>query len=60
MQVADRFLVTGPNAPIKVFCPQFVSELTNEQLQAIVGEDLVSKVRVSGVHVPSFEPNYEP
>lgn len=26
-----------------VFSPKFVSELTNEQLEAIAGEDLVSK-----------------
>ena len=43
MQVADYFLVTGNDAPIKVFSPKFVSELTDEQLAAIAGEDLVSK-----------------
>ena len=43
MQAADHFLVTGHDAPIKVFSPKFVSELTNEQLEAIAGEDLVSK-----------------
>lgn len=43
MQVADFFLVTGHDAPIKVFSPKFVSELTSEQLEAIAGEDLVSK-----------------
>lgn len=42
-QAADHFLVTGQDAPIKVFSPTFVSELTNEQLEAIAGEDLVSK-----------------
>ena len=43
MQAADHFLVTGQDAPIKVFCPKFVSELSTEQLEAIAGEDLVSK-----------------
>lgn len=43
MQAADYFLVTGHDSPIKVFSPKFVSELTNEQLEAIAGEDLVSK-----------------
>ena len=43
MQAADYFLVTGPESPIKVFSPRFVSELTNDQLEAIAGEDLVSK-----------------
>ena len=43
MQATDYFLVTGDDAPIKVFSPKLVSELTNEQLEAIAGEDLVSK-----------------
>ena len=43
MQAADYFLITGQDAPIKVFSPKFVSELTTEQLEAIAGEDLVSK-----------------
>lgn len=43
MQAVDHFLITGHDAPIKVFSPRFVSELTNEQLEAIAGEDLVSK-----------------
>ena len=43
MQAVDFFLITGHDAPIKVFSPQFVSELTNEQLESIAGEDLVSK-----------------
>lgn len=42
MQAGDHYLVTGPDAPIRVFSPTFVSELTNEQLEAIAGEDLVS------------------
>lgn len=43
MQSADHHLVTGPDAPTRVFSPNFVSELTNDQLEAIAGEDLVSK-----------------
>ena len=43
MQAVDHFLITGHDAPIKVFSPRFVSELTNEQLEAIAGEDLVFK-----------------
>ena len=43
MQAVDFFLITGHDAPIKVFSPQYVSELTNEQLESIAGEDLVSK-----------------
>lgn len=43
MQAVDYFLLTGHDAPIKVFSPKFVSELTNEQLEAIAGENLVIK-----------------
>lgn len=43
MQATDYFLVTGHDSPIQVFSPKFVSDLTNEQLEAIAGEDLVSK-----------------
>ena len=43
MQAADYFLLTGHDAPIKVFSPKFVSELTDKQLEAIAGEDLVIK-----------------
>lgn len=43
MQAADFHLVTGPDAPIKVFSPTFVGGLTPEQLEAIAGEDLVTR-----------------
>lgn len=43
MQAVDHFLITGHDAPIKVFSPRFVSELTTEQLEAIAGEDLVTR-----------------
>lgn len=39
MQASDYHLVNGPDTPIKVFSPSFVSELTPEQLEAIAGED---------------------
>lgn len=43
MQAADFHLVTGPDTPIKVFSPAFVSELTTGQLETIAGEDVVTK-----------------
>ena len=43
MQAADYFLVTGDDAPLKIFFPRFVSELTGEQLEGIAGEDLISR-----------------
>ncbi|THX71492.1 dynamin GTPase [Aureobasidium pullulans] len=39
MQAADYLLVTGPNNPLKLFSPQFVSSLTDDQLEEIAGED---------------------
>ena len=33
-------LVHGPDTPLKLFSPRFVTSLTNEQLQEIAGEDL--------------------
>lgn len=39
MQAADYLLVTGPNNPLKLFSPQFVSSLTDNQLEEIAGED---------------------
>lgn len=43
MQAADFHLVTGPDTPIKVFSPAFVSELTEKQLDSIAGEDAANK-----------------
>jgi len=43
MQAGDRFLVTGPDAPIKVFSPSFVSGLTDEQLDTIAGESAATR-----------------
>ncbi len=43
MQAGDRFLVTGPDTPIKVFSPSFVSGLTDEQLDTIAGESAATR-----------------
>ena len=45
MQAADYHLVTGPDSPIKVFTPAFVSDLTAEQLEQIAGEHTATKRR---------------
>ncbi|CAH0046282.1 unnamed protein product [Clonostachys solani] len=39
MQAADHFLVTGPNTPLKLFSPRFVSGLTPSQLDEVAGEE---------------------
>lgn len=43
MQAADYQLVTGPDTPVKVFSPEFVSELTDEQLDSIAGESVATR-----------------
>ena len=43
MQVADFFLVTGPETPLTLFCPNFVAAMSAEQLEDIAGEDLLTK-----------------
>jgi hypothetical protein len=40
MQAGTFMLVSGPNNPLKVLSPQFVSSLSDEQLEEIAGEDL--------------------
>ncbi|CAI7610495.1 unnamed protein product [Penicillium glandicola] len=45
MQAADHFLVTGPEAPMKLFSPSWVNDLSNERLEEIVGEGRVTKRR---------------
>jgi len=45
MQAADFHLVTGPDSPLKLFSPRFVSELSEEQLEDIAGEDAALKRR---------------
>ena len=39
MQASDYHLITGPDTPIKVFSTNFVSELTDDQLERIAGEE---------------------
>lgn len=43
MQAADRHLIRGPDTAVKVFSPSFVSDLTEEQLERIAGEDVSTK-----------------
>jgi hypothetical protein len=40
MQAGTIMLVSGPNNPLKILSPQFVSSLSDEQLEEIAGEDL--------------------
>ena len=39
MQAADHYLINGPKTPLTLFSPNFVSSLTMEHLELIVGED---------------------
>ena len=43
MQAAHYHLITGPDTPLKLFTPTFVSSLHAEGLEEIAGEDLVVK-----------------
>lgn len=43
MQVVDHLLVNGPETPLGLFSPVFVSGLTAERLEAIAGEDQMTK-----------------
>lgn len=45
MQVADHFLVIGPDNPLRLFSPKYVASLTVDQLEEIAGEDLSVKRR---------------
>jgi hypothetical protein len=40
MQASSFVLVNGPNNPLKILSPQFVSSLSDEQLEEIAGEDI--------------------
>ncbi|KAF9237280.1 hypothetical protein DTO012A7_8996 [Penicillium roqueforti] len=40
MQAADYHLVTGPAAPMKLFSPSWVYNLSHEQLEQIAGEEI--------------------
>jgi len=37
-QATSHFLITGPETPLNLFTPTFVSGLTKEELEHIVGE----------------------
>ncbi len=39
MQVTDYFLVAGPDTPLKIFTPAFVTSMNGEQLEDVAGED---------------------
>ena len=43
MQGTDYHLIAGPDTPLKVFTPEFVSSLSREQLESIAGEDLSTR-----------------
>ncbi|KAJ5517152.1 hypothetical protein N7527_008712 [Penicillium freii] len=45
MQAADYYLVTGPEAPMKLFSPSWVNDLSDDRLEEIVGEGRASKRR---------------
>ena len=38
-QAADHFLINGPETPLRVFSPVFVSRMTEEQLERIAREE---------------------
>ncbi|CAF9915855.1 MAG: hypothetical protein HETSPECPRED_002601 [Heterodermia speciosa] len=44
-QVGDHFLISGPDTPLTLFSPAFVSKLTHEELEEAVGEDRQLKRR---------------
>lgn len=43
MQAVDHFLTNGPQTPLNLFSPSFVSGLNNDKLERIAGEDNVTK-----------------
>ena len=43
MQATDHYLVNGPQTPLALFSPTFVSSLTHKQLETIAGEDQGTK-----------------
>ena len=38
-QASDYFLVTGPDTPLRVFSPVFISRMTDEQLERVAKEE---------------------
>lgn len=45
MQAANHFLVSGPDAPMKLFSSLWVNSLSDEKLEEIVGEEAKTKRR---------------
>ena len=43
IQNIDYFLLSGENSPLNILTPMYISSLTNEQLEQIAGDDMVSK-----------------
>ena len=43
IQNIDYFLLSGENSPLNILTPLYISSLTNEQLEKIAGENMVSK-----------------
>lgn len=43
MHAVDHFLINGPETPLTLFSPAFVSGLDVDQLESIAGEDLWTK-----------------
>lgn len=43
MQAVDHHLVTGPETPMRLLSPKWVNKLSNEELEAIAGEEMGSK-----------------
>ena len=43
MQAAGHYLVTGKDAPVRLFTPQFVNGLKEDQLDRIAGEDISTR-----------------
>lgn len=43
MQAVDYYLLTGPEAPMKLLSPTWVNSLSNATLEEIAGEEKASK-----------------
>ncbi|KAL1647113.1 hypothetical protein SLS58_002884 [Diplodia intermedia] len=45
MQAVSYHLISGPDTPLRLFSPAFVSRLSDEQLEEIAGEDVLVRKR---------------
>lgn len=45
MQASDHHLVTGPEAPMKLFSATWVNALSDDRLEDIAGEEMASRLR---------------